>query len=52
MRRRCATGMELGPFTWADLENWERRTRRTLQPFELEIFERIDSEMLRVRKQR
>ena len=52
MRRRCATGMELGPFTWGDLAHWQAFTRRELYPFELEILERLDSEMLKVRKPR
>ena len=42
--------MELGPFTWADLDHWQRFTRRTLQPFELQIFDRLDQELLDARK--
>jgi len=50
MRARCATGMSLGPFTWQDLEAWERRARIRLEPFELAIFERLDSLLLESRR--
>ena len=52
MRRRCDTGMELGPFTWADLHHWQSFTGHVLHPFELQIFERLDGEMLKVRKKK
>lgn len=52
MRQRCATGMELGPFTWADLHHWQTFTRITLQSFELQIFERLDAELLKAHRKK
>jgi len=46
LRSHCATGMQIGPFTWSDLAEWQRFCGVALYPFELRMLEYLDGAML------